>query len=119
MFSGFGLKSPASGFQSCSYSSLKTSPSIHTDDKTSRLMVKSFSKVRDTWRGTQSYMKKRRGKKELEVTRRRRGGIEREDSNLASNHFPMCSLQSGPPRDVHGVTQRGAEGERRQSWPGG
>ena len=73
VFSGFGLKSPASGFQSCSYSSLKTSPSIHTDDKTSRLMMKSFSKVRDTWRGTQSYMQK-----ELEVTRRRRGGIERE-----------------------------------------
>ena len=89
------------------------------DDKTSRLMMKSFSKVRDTWRGTQSYMEKRRGKKKLEVARRSRGGIKRGESNLASNHFPMCSLQSGPPRDVHGVTQRRAEGERRQSWPGG
>ena len=28
MFSGFGLNPPASGFQSYSYSSLKTSPSI-------------------------------------------------------------------------------------------
>ena len=28
VFSGFGLKPPASGFQSYSYSSLKTSPSI-------------------------------------------------------------------------------------------
>ena len=28
MFSGFGLKPPASGFQSDSYSSLKTSPSV-------------------------------------------------------------------------------------------
>ena len=28
MFSGFGLKPPASGFQSYSYSSLKTSPSV-------------------------------------------------------------------------------------------
>ena len=28
MFSGFGLKLPASGFQSYSYSSLKTSPSV-------------------------------------------------------------------------------------------
>ena len=28
VFSSFGLKSPASGFQSSSYSSLKTSPSI-------------------------------------------------------------------------------------------
>ena len=31
----------------------------HTDDKTSRLMMKSFSTVRDTWRGTLSYMEKR------------------------------------------------------------
>ena len=28
MFSGFGLKPPASGFQSYSYSSLKASPSV-------------------------------------------------------------------------------------------
>ena len=28
MFSGFGLKTPASGFQSYFYSSLKTSPSV-------------------------------------------------------------------------------------------
>ena len=31
-----------------------------TDDKTSRLMMKSFSTVRDIQRGTQSYMEKRR-----------------------------------------------------------
>ena len=30
-----------------------------TDDKTSRLMMKSFSTVRDTPRGTQSYIEKR------------------------------------------------------------
>ena len=34
-----------------------------TDDKTSRLMVKRFFTVRDTQRGSQSYMEKRRGKK--------------------------------------------------------
>ena len=39
-----------------------------TNDKTARLMMKSFSTVRDTWRGTQSYMEKRRGRGELEVT---------------------------------------------------
>ena len=42
-----------------------------TDDKTSRLMMKSSSTVRDTWRGTQSYMEKRKGRRELEVTRMR------------------------------------------------
>ena len=64
--------------------------------------MKSFSTVRDTWRGTQSYMEKRRGRREIEVTRRRRGGIKRGESKLASDHFPMCSPQSGPLRDVHG-----------------
>ena len=32
VFSGFGLKPPASGFQSYSYSSLKTSPSPFEDN---------------------------------------------------------------------------------------
>ena len=40
-----------------------------TDDKSSRLMIKSFSTVRDTRRGTQSYMETRRGRREIEVTR--------------------------------------------------
>ena len=38
---------------------------------------------------------------------------------LASNHFPVCSPQSGSLRDVHGVTQRREEGRRRKRWPGG
>ena len=74
------------------------------NDKTFRLMVKRFSAVRDTQRGSQSYMEKRRGRWEIEVTRRRRGGIKRRESNLASNQFPMCSPQSGTLREVHGVT---------------
>ena len=80
-----------------------------TDGKTSRLMMKSFSTVRDTQRGSQSYMEKRRGRREIEVTRRRRWGIKRGESKLVSNHFPICSPQSGPLRDVHGVTQRREE----------
>ena len=48
-----------------------------TDDKTSRLTVKRFSTVRDTQRGSQSYIEKRRGRREIEVPRRRRGGIKR------------------------------------------
>ena len=90
-----------------------------SDDKTFRLMMKSFSTVSDTRRGTQSYMEKRRGRRETEVTRRRRGGIKRGESKLASNEFPMCSPRSGFLRDVHRVTQRREEGGRRQRWPGG
>ena len=61
-----------------------------TDYKTSRLMEKIFSTVRDTQRGSWSYMEKRRGRREIEVTKRRRGGIKRGESNLASYQFPMC-----------------------------
>ena len=75
-----------------------------TDDKTSRLMVKRFSTVRDTQRGSQSYMEKRRGRREIKVTRRKRGGIKRVESSLASNQFPLCSPQSGTLREVHSVT---------------
>ena len=81
--------------------------------------MKSLSTVRDTQRGTQSYMEKRRGRKEREVTRWRRGGIKKGESKLARNHFPMCSPQSGSLRDVHGFTQGREEGRRRQRWPGG
>ena len=84
-----------------------------TDDKTSRLMVKRFSTVSDTQRGSQSYMEKRRGRREIEVTRRR-GGIKRGESNLASNQFTICSPESGTLREIHGVTQRREEGGRRQ-----
>ena len=48
------------------------------------------------------------------MTRRRRGGINRVESKLASNHFPTCSPQSRPLRDVNGVTQRREEVGRRQ-----
>ena len=75
--------------------------------------MKSFSTVRDTRGGTQSYMGKRRGRREIEVTRRRRGGLKGGESKLSSNHFPMCSPQSGPLREVRGVTQRREEGGRR------
>ena len=75
------------------------------DDKTSRLMVKKkFSTVRDTQRGSQSYMEKRKGRREIEVIRRRRRGIKGGESNLASNKFPLFSPQPGTPREVHRVT---------------
>ena len=58
-------------------------------------------------------MEKRRGSREIEVIRRRRGEIKRGESKLASNHFPMCSPQSGLLRDVHAIIQRREEGGRR------
>ena len=39
--------------------------------------MKRFFTVRDSQRGSQSYMEKRSGRRDIEVTRRRRGGIKR------------------------------------------
>ena len=70
MFSGFNLS-----FLLMVFSPIFTVVSrllnlYSTNDKTSRLMMKSFSTVRDTQRGSQSY-KKRRRRRELEVTQMR------------------------------------------------
>ena len=46
-------------------------------------MVKGFSTVRDTQRGSQSYMKKRRGRKEIELSRRRKRGNQRKEIELS------------------------------------
>ena len=64
-----------------------------TIDKTSTLKKKSFSTVRVTQKGSQRYMEKRRGRRELEVTQMRSGGINSGESGLASSHFLMCTPQ--------------------------
>ena len=68
MFSGFGLMPPASGFQFIFTVASRLLHLYSTDDKSSRLEMKSFSTLRDTQRGSLSYMEKRRGRGELEVT---------------------------------------------------
>ena len=73
------------------------------DDKTSRLMVKQFSTVKDTQRDSQSYIEKRRGRREMEETTRRRGRVKKGESNLASNQFPKCFLQLRTPRKIHRI----------------
>ena len=72
-------------------------------DKIPRLMVKRFSTVRDTQRSSQSYMGKRRGRRGIEVTRRRRRGIKWGEINLSRNQFPKCSSQSRRPKEIHRV----------------
>ena len=71
-----------------------------------------LSTVWNTQRGSWSYIEKRRGKRETDVTRRRKGGIKRGDSNLASNQFPRCSPQFGKPREAHRVTWKEIEKRR-------
>ena len=68
VFSGFGLKPPASCFHLIFTVASILLHLYSTGDKTSRLKMKSFSIVRDTQRGSHSYMEKKKGRRELEVT---------------------------------------------------
>ena len=45
-------------------------------------------------------MEKRRGRREVEVTGRRRGGIKRRESNLATNQFPVFFTVQNTQRDL-------------------
>ena len=65
--------------------------------------MKQFSTASDTQKGSQSYMEKRKGRREIEVTRRRIGGVKRGETNLASNQFPKYSPQPRIPREIHRV----------------
>ena len=62
-----------------------------------------LSTVWNTQRGSRSYIEKRRGRKEIGVTRRRRGGFKRRETDLASNLFLRCSPQPGIPKEIHRV----------------
>ena len=106
MFSSFGLSLLLLVFSLILTVASRLLHPYCTDDKTSRLMEKRFSTVRDTQRGLQSYMKKRRGRREIEVGRRRRRGIKKGKHYLASTQVPMCSPQPETPREVHRFTQR-------------
>ena len=48
-------------------------------------------------------MEKRRRRKEIEVTRRRRGGVKGIEMDLASNQFPKCSPQPGISKEIHSI----------------
>ena len=81
--------------------------------------MKGFSTVRDTQRGSQSYMKKRRGRREIEVSRRRKGGFKRRETDLGCTLFPKCSLQPRAPREIHRIGLRREGGGRKQRLSGG
>ena len=57
------------------------------------------------------------------MTRRRKGGIKRRVTNLASNQFPKFSSQPGTPREIHRLNReekgegrdRGDLGEEKES----
>ena len=77
-----------------------------------------LSTVCNTQRGSWSYIEKRRGRKEIEVTRKRNGGIKRRKTDLASNQFPKCSPLSGTHRDSQSWVEkrRGREETEATCW---
>ena len=50
-------------------------------------MVKQLSTARNIQRDSQSYIEKKRGRKEVEVTQRRKGKVKKGESNQASNQI--------------------------------
>ena len=67
--------------------------------------------VWNTQRGSWSSLEKRKG--EIEVTRKRRGGVKRGETILASNQLPKCFLQPRTPKEIHRVIWRREEGGER------
>ena len=74
-----------------------------TDNKTSRLMVKRFSTMRDTQRGSQSYMKKRRGRREIEICRRRKRGTQEERDRSMQFSIPKVFSLAQTPTEIHRI----------------
>ena len=74
--------------------------------------MKGFSTVRDTQRGSQNHMKKKRGRKEIEVSRRRKGGFKRRETDLGSILFPECSPQPRTLTEIHRIGLRREGGGR-------
>ena len=76
-------------------------------------MAQRFSPIRDNQRGSQSYMKKRRGRREIEMSRRRKRGTqeERDRSTQLSVHRVFSIAQT--PIKIHRIGL-GREGERRK-----
>ena len=75
--------------------------------------MKALSAVRGTQRGSQSYMKKRRGRREIAVSRRRKRGLKRRETDLGSTVFPKCSLQPRIPTEIHRIGLRREGGGRK------
>ena len=65
-----------------------------------------------TPRETHSYIEKKRGMKEIDMTMRRRGLVKVGNTILSSNQFPKCSPQPGTLREITELS-REEKGEGR------
>ena len=62
-------------------------------------------------------MEIRRWRKEIEVTRRRKGGVKRRETDPATNQFSKCSPQSGTHKEIQSwVEKRRGREEIEVTW---
>ena len=76
-------------------------------------MVKRLSPVRDTQRGSQSYMKKRRRRRGIEMSRRRKMGTQEERDRSMLFSVPKVLSIAQTPTKIHTIGL-GREGEKRK-----
>ena len=65
--------------------------------------MKRFSTLRDTQRGSQSYMKKRRGSREIEMSRRRKQGTQEERDRSTQFSVPKVFSVAQTPTESHRI----------------
>ena len=75
--------------------------------------MKRLSPVRDTQRSSQSYMKKRSGRREIEMRRRRKRGTQEERDRSTQLSVPRVFSVAQTPTKIHRIGL-GSEGERRK-----
>ena len=75
--------------------------------------MKRFSTVRDTQRGSQSYMKKRRGRREIEMSRRRKRGTQEERDSSMQFSVPTVLSVAQTPTEIHRIGFRRERGGRK------
>ena len=59
--------------------------------------------MRDSQRGSQSYMKKRRGRREIEMSRRRKGGTQEERDRSTQLSVPRVFSVAQIPTKIHRI----------------
>ena len=75
--------------------------------------MKRFSTMRNNQRGSQSYMKNRRGRMEIEVSRRRKRGTQEDRDKSMQLSVPRVFFVAQTPTKIHRIGL-GREGERRK-----
>ena len=75
--------------------------------------MKRFSAVRDTQRGSQNYMKRRRKRREIKMSRRRKGGTQEERDKSMQFSVPKVFSIAQTPTEIHRIAL-GREGEGRK-----